>query len=118
MMLLTFAPLFLLGAVWCFYRSDGASLVWWRRVCFVAAFVSSTVTAAVLGGFTVHAYLIQHGAKFVDLDRAYPIFSMMGLGLFGAVLAVSGRRASRALLICDGIFTFVLWYLVALAASP
>jgi hypothetical protein len=115
---LTGAPLLLLGLTWWFYRSEGASLVSWRRAVFVAALVSNAVSGAVLISFTIYALVVARGTRPVDLDRMYPVFTMLGLGVLAAMLAVSGRRVSRWVLIGDGLLTAVLWYLVGLAASP
>jgi hypothetical protein len=115
---LTGAPLLLVGLTWWFYRVEGASLVNWRRATFVAALVSNALSGAVLISFTIHALVVSHGTRPVDLDRMYPVLTMLGLGILAAMLAVSGRRISRLVLIGDGLLTAVLWYLVGLAASP
>jgi hypothetical protein len=115
--LLNIAPLLLLGLAWWFYRREGAPLANWRRSVFVAAFVANAVSAAVLVSFIAQAYIASKGTKPVDLDRAYPVFSMLGIGLLAAILAVSGRRVSRLVLIGDGLLTAVLWYLAAMGAS-
>jgi hypothetical protein len=115
---LTGAPLLLLGPTWWFYRNEGASLMTWRRAAFVAALISNAVSGAVLISFTIHALIASRGTTPVDLDRMYPVLTMLGLGLLAAMLAVSGRRISRLVLIGDGLLTAVLWYLVGLAASP
>jgi hypothetical protein len=75
------APLLLMGLAWWFYRNESASLANWRRGVFVSAFVANAVSIAVLVSFFVHAYLVSRGSKPVDLDRMYPVFSMMGLAL-------------------------------------
>jgi len=118
LMAMTIVPLLLLGLAWWFYRSEAASLVSWRRGVFVAAFVANAVSAAVLISFTIHAYVASRGTASVDLDRMYPVLTMLGLGILGSMLAVSGRRISRLMLIGDGVLTAVLWYLVGLAVSP
>jgi hypothetical protein len=115
--LLNIVPLLLLGLAWWFYRNEGASLTKWRRGVFVSAFVANAVSAAVLLSFIAQAYIASKGTKPVDLDRAYPVFSMLGIGLLAAILAVSGRRVSRLVLIGDGLLTAVLWYLAAMGAS-
>ena len=115
--LLNIAPLLLLGLAWWFYRQEGAALTNWRRGVFVTAFVANAVSAAVLVSFIAQAYIASKGTKPVDLDRAYPVFSMLGVGLLAAILAVSGRRVSRLVLIGDGLLTAVLWYLAAMGAS-
>ena len=111
------APLLLMGLAWWFYRNESASLANWRRGVFVSALVANAVSAAVLVSFMAQAYIASKGTKPVDLDRAYPVFSMLGVGLLAAILAVSGRRVSRLVLIGDGLLTAVLWYLAAMGAS-
>lgn len=118
MTLLYTVPLLLLGLAWWFYRSEGAALVNWRRGVFVTALAANAVSAAVLLSFIAQAYIASKGTKPVDLDRAYPVLSMLGVGLLAAILAVSGRRVSRLVLIGDGLLTAVLWYLAGMAASP
>jgi hypothetical protein len=118
LIVLSFVPLLLVGLTWWFYRAEGASLVSWRRAAFVAALVSNALSGAVLISFTIHALMVSHGTKPVDLDRMYPVLTMLGLGILAAMLAVSGQRVSRWVLIGDGLLTAVLWYLVGLAASP
>jgi hypothetical protein len=115
--LLNIVPLLLLGVAWWFYRQEAASLANWRRGVFVSAFVANVVSAAVLVSFIAQAYITSKGTKPVDLDRVYPVFFMLGLGLLAAILAVSGRRVSRLVLIGDGLLTAILWYLAAMGAS-
>src|SRR5277367_5770033 len=114
LMIGTVIPLALLGLAWWFYRNEGASLMTWRRAVFVAAFVSNAVSGAVLISFTIQALIASRGTTPVDLDRMYPVLTMLGLGLLAAMLAVSGRRVSRLVLIGDGLLTTVLWYLVGM----
>lgn len=114
---LNIVPLLLLGLALWFYRNEGASLVPWRRKVFGVALAANAVSAAVLVSFIVQAYIASKGTKPVDLDRVYPVFSMLGIGLLAAVLAASGRRVSRLVLIGDGLLTAVLWYLAAMGAS-
>jgi hypothetical protein len=118
LMLCTLLPLPLLWPIWQLYRRDRSALVGWRRLLFLAGMVVNAVSAAVLVVFTIHAYLISAGAKPVDLDWIYPVFSMLGLGLLAAALASCGRGASRVMLVANGVVTAVLWYLVGMAASP
>jgi hypothetical protein len=103
--LLNIAPLLLLGVAWWFYRHEAASLANWRRGVFVSAFVANAVSAAVLVSFIAQVYIASKGTKPVDLDKVYPVFSMLGIGLLAAILAVSGRRVSRLVLIGDGLLT-------------
>ncbi len=112
------APLLLMGLAWWFYRNESASLANWRRGVFVSAFVANAVSIAVLVSFFVHAYLVSRGAKPVDLDRMYPVSSMMGLALLAAVLAFFGRKVSRPILVSGGLVTMAVWYLAAMGASP
>jgi hypothetical protein len=60
----------------------------------------------------------SQGSKSVDLDRMYPVFSMMGLALLAVVLASFGRRVSRLILVVGGLVTIMTWYVAALGASP
>jgi hypothetical protein len=110
-------PLLLLGLAWWFYRNEGAALARWRRNVFLVALIANAVSAAVLLSFAAQTYVASKGVKPVDLDRAYPVLSMLGIGLLAAVLAVAGRRVSRLVLIADGLLTAVLWYLAAMAGS-
>jgi len=111
-------PLVFLGLAWWFYRSEGPSLVRWRKSVFIVALALNAVSAAVLVTFFVHAYRVSQGSRPVDLDRMYPVFSMMGLALLAAVLAFFGRRVSRPILISGGLITVVVWYLAAMGTSP
>ncbi len=52
-----------------------------------------------------------------DFDRAYPVLSMLGLGLVSAILATFGQRVSRLLLLGTGSTTAIFWYVAALAAG-
>ncbi len=117
MVLLNAAPLALFILAWWLYRKESSSLTTWRRGAFVAALVANAVSAAVLLSFSVQASMAAKGSKPVDLDRAYPVFSMLGVGLLAAILAISGKRVSRLVLVVDGLLTAVLWYLAAMAAS-
>jgi hypothetical protein len=110
-------PLILWGATLYFYRAEGRTLVRWRKAIFLAGIVANAVSAAVLLSFLVRAYIGSHGTTSMDLDRAYPVVSMLGLGVLSAMLASSGRRVSRLLLIGDGLITAVFWYLAAMGAS-
>jgi len=118
MIALNVLPLLLLGLAWWLYRNEGKSLVRGRKVAFVVALIANAVSAVVLLSFTVQAYVGSRGQRPVDLDRIYPVMSMLAIGALAAVLAICGRRASRLVLISDGILTAVLWYLAGLAVSP
>lgn len=117
-MIFTFLPLLLVCLSWRLYRNETVTLVGWRRGLSLAGLAANAVSAAVLISFTIHAYVVSKGTKPVDLDRIYPVFSMLGLGLLAAGLASSGKRISRLILFGTGLLTAVLWYFVALAASP
>jgi hypothetical protein len=117
-MIFTFLPLLLVCLGWRFYRKDAVTLVGWRRGLFLSGLLANAVSAAVLISFTIYAYVVSKGTKPVDLDRIYPVFSMLGLGLLATGLAFSGQHTSRRILLGTGLFTAVLWYFVALAASP
>ena len=117
-MISTFLPLLLVCLTWRFYRREAVALAGWRRGLFLTGLAVNAVSAAILISFTIHAYVVSKGTKPVDLDRMYPVFSMLGLGLLAAGLASSGKHISRLFLLITGLFTAILWYLVALAASP
>jgi hypothetical protein len=112
-------PLFLLGLASWQYRKEGSSLVVWRRTMFFGGLIIVAVSTAALLVFLVHGILIQFRvAKSVDLDGSYPVLSMLIAGLLSSVLAGFGRRASRLLLMVDGLVVAYLWYLAGMAASP
>ena len=112
-------PLLLFGLAWWQYRREGSSLTAWRKVAFLAALVLAAVSTAILLGFLVHGILIQrYATKGVDLDGSYPVLSMLVAGLLSSVLAAFGRKASRVLLIGDGLVIAYLWFLAGMAASP
>jgi len=114
-LLLNSVPLILMLGVWLLFRRELDVLSNWRRSVFVAGAAANTASAGVLLAFFLHAQL---ASKPVDLDRIYPVFTMMGLALLAAILSISGRRVSRSVLAVNGVLTFCLWYLAALAASP
>lgn len=118
LMILTVLPLILLWPTWKFYRKEGGAFPGWRKVLFLAGVVVNLVSTVVLISFTINAYLVSRGTTPVDLDRMYPVLSMLGLGLVTAGLALSGKRISRLILVGNGLLTAFLWYLVGLAASP
>ena len=120
-MLLIILPsiaLIFLGLAYWFYRTEAFSLVSWRRGSFTAALVLNSISVVVLVTFLVHAYLVSRGTKPVDLDRMYPVLSMMGLALLAALLALFGRRVSRLMLVGGGLAIMIIWYLAAMGASP
>lgn len=118
LMIGTLLPLPLLLLIWRLYRRDRGAVIRWRRLLFSSGIAVNAVSAMVLAIFTVHAYLISTGAKPVDLDRVYPVFSMLGLGLLAAIVALCGSGGPRVMLVANGLFTAVLWYAVGMAASP
>ena len=86
---------------------------------FLAALILAGLSTAILLIFLVHGILIQsYATKGVDLDRAYPVLSMLVAGLLSCILAAFGWRASRLFLIGDGLVVTYLWYLAGMAASP
>ena len=111
-------PLLLLGIAGYFYRHEGEPLPRWGKALFLSGILANTLSAAVLVSFFVRAYVASRGSKSVDLDRMYPVFSMMGLALLAAVLAFFGRKVSRPILVSGGLVTMVVWYLAAMGASP
>jgi Na+/serine symporter len=108
----------LIGIASAFYRKENQGLARWRRILFLLGILANAVSAAVLFTFSTHAFIAAHGTKPVDIDRMYPVLSMMIVGLLAAVLGCSGRRVSRVLLVGDGLLTTIFWYLAALATSP
>jgi hypothetical protein len=117
LMIFTLLPLVLLWPTLKFYVKEGYALLGWRKALFLTGIVANAVSGAVLISFTIHALVASRSTTPVDLDRMYPVLTMLGLGLLAAMLAVSGRRVSRLVLIGDGLLTTVLWYLVGMAAS-
>jgi hypothetical protein len=113
-------PLLIVIAVWLLSLRDLGQLNHWRRGVFLAGAAANTLSASVLLAFFMHAQIILHApaSKPVDLDRVYPVFTMMGMAFAAAILSIAGRRVSRWVLALDGVLTVCLWYLAALAASP
>lgn len=112
-------PLFLLALTWWQSRKEAPSLPSGRQKLFLISFVVIGISAAVLLVFLVHGRLIASGATSrADVDREYPVLLMLSASLAGAVLAGFGRRASRVLLILNGLFVALLWYFAGMAASP
>jgi hypothetical protein len=119
MIVINTLPLLLLAIAWWQYRKEGSSLVGWRKKLFILAVIANAVSSAVLLSFIIHGrVVIANATKGVDLDRAYPVLSMFGVGLVSVILAGFGRRVSRLLLMGDGLLVCLLWYFAALAASP
>jgi hypothetical protein len=118
LMILPLLLLLSLWIVWKFYCGEKAALANWRRRLFLIGIILNAVSIAALLIFLIHAYVVAHSTRPLDLDRMYPVLSMFGFGLLTSVLAAFGRRVSRFILIIDGLITSVLWYLAALAASP
>jgi multidrug transporter EmrE-like cation transporter len=101
------------------FRSEGRALVGVRKIIFVTGTVANLGSTIVLLVFLITAHRMASGAmRPIDLDRVYPVFSMLGLGLLAAVLAFFGRRFSRLLLVVAGLLVAYLWYIAALAVSP
>jgi hypothetical protein len=112
-------PLLLLGVTWWQYRKEGSELSVWRKRLFVLALIANAISAAVLLGFLIHGQMVISGSsKAIDIGRAYPVLSMFGVGILSAILACFGRRASRLLLIGDGLLVVLLGYVAALSYSP
>jgi hypothetical protein len=113
------APLLLLALALWRYRNEFPPLAAWRKRPFILALAAIATSATILATFSAHALLINAGMiKEADLDRVYPVFSMLGLGFLGFILASFGQRTSRSLLMIDGIALVLFWYFAALAASP
>lgn len=115
---ITLLPLLLVGITIVFYRQERRELTPSRRVLFLLGVAAASISAAVLSTFSIHAWLASGGTQPVDLDRIYPVFSMMAFGVLAVVFGCCGRRVSRSLLSCDGLITVGFWYVVALAVSP
>lgn len=110
-------PLLTFGIIFAFYRKEGHGLRW-RKILFLVGILANAISAAVLYTFSIHGYIASHGTQSVDLDRMYPVLSMMIVGLVAAGFGCCGRRVSRVLLVGDGLLTVAFWYFAALAASP
>lgn len=78
----------------------------------------NALSAVVLLMFAIHSYMVSRGTTPSDLDRMYPVLSMLGFGLLAAILASAGTGVSRLVLAGGGILTAILWYLAGLGASP
>ncbi len=117
-MLMAIASLVLLVAAGVRFRGEGQILTVMRRWMFLLGAAGCAVSTAVLLVFLLHAYRVAHGSTPVDLDRLYPVFWMLGLGVLAVVLALFGRRLSRLLLLGAGLLAVVTWYLAGLAVSP
>ncbi len=101
------------------FRAEGNALPSFRKVVFVLGAAANLGSATALLIFLIMAYKMAHGTmRPIDLDRVYPVFSMLGLALLAAVLALFGRRISRVLLLVAGLLAAYLWYLAGLAVSP
>lgn len=101
------------------FRTERKSLFGIRKVVFVMGAAANLVSTIALLIFLIMAYKMAHGTmRPMDLDRVYPVFPMLGLGLLAAVLALCGRRVSRVLLLVAGLLAAYLWYLAGLAVSP
>jgi hypothetical protein len=119
LMLMAVAALVLVVAAGMCFRSEGKGITGMRRWMFLLGAAGGGVSTAVLLVFLLHAYRAAHGTTTrVDLDRLYPVFSMLGLGMLAAVLAFFGRRLSRLFLLGAGLLAVVTWYLAGLAVSP
>jgi hypothetical protein len=101
------------------FHSEGKVLVRFRRGVFVLGTAANLVSTVALLIFLIMGYKMAHGTmRPIDLDRVYPVPSMLGLGFLAAVLALFGRRISRVLLLVAGLLAGYTWYLAALAVSP
>ena len=118
-LLLTASIFPLLGvlAAWRFSVRAGPGRVRWRRTLFTTGLLVTALSASVLLVFVIHCYVAAHGTTPRDLDRVYPVLSMLGLAFVGATLASFGKGASRVVLSASGLLAAVLWYLAGLAAS-
>ena len=117
-MLMAISSLVLLAAAGTCFRGEGRTLTGVRRGMFWLGLAVGGVSTAVLLVFLLHAYRAAHGKVPVDLDRLYPVFTMLSLGALAAVLAFFGKRLSRCFLLGAGLLAVVTWYLAGLAVSP
>lgn len=117
-MLMAISSLVLLAAAGMCFRGEGKTLTGSRKGMFLLGATGCGVSTVVLLVFLLHAYRAAHGTTPVDLDRLYPVFWMLGLGVLAAVLAFFGRRLSRLFLLGAGLLVVATWYLAALAVSP
>ncbi len=101
------------------FRTEGKTLLGIRKIIFVTGAAANLGSTIVLLVFLITAHQMARGTMCpIDLDRVYPVFSMLGLGLLAAVLALFGRRSSRVLLLVAGLLVAYLWYIAGLAVSP
>jgi hypothetical protein len=101
------------------FRTERQALLGFRRLVFVLGIAANLASTTGLLVFLAMAYEMAHGTmRPFDLDRVYPVFSMLGLGLLAAVLALFGKRISRVLLLVAGLLAAYTWYLAGLAVSP
>jgi hypothetical protein len=117
-MILPLLLLLLLWVSWKFYSNERQALVCWRRTLFLTGIVINAVSLGVLLSFLIHAYIVAHGRTPLDIDRMYPVLSMLGLSLVASIFSLFGGRVARLVLLVNGFATAILWYLAALATSP
>jgi len=108
-------PCVLTIMIWFAGRKEMVTLPKGRSVVFICGLVATLVSSAFLIVFVVRE-MIRGGAGS-SIAGAYLFFSMFGLGLLGAVLALSGTRISRPLLVANGVFVAALWYMAVMASS-
>jgi len=109
-------PCVLTIMIWFAGRKEMVTLPKGRSVVFICGLVATLVSSAFLIVFVVREMIRGHGAGS-SIAGAYLFFSMFGLGLLGAVLALSGTRISRPLLVANGVFVAALWYMAVMASS-
>ena len=108
-------PCLLAAVTWWTQRNDRGKLPNWRRAIFVVALVANTTSSAWLLAFLLHTFSESHIAEAAFAGTVF--FSMLAMGLISAALAVFGRRASRLLLVVNGLLLTSLWYMAGLASS-
>lgn len=118
-MWMTLLAVLLPGLALLSFRTEGKALPSFRKVVFVLGAAANLGSAITLLIFLAMAYKMAHGTMHpIDLDRVYPVFSVLGLGLLSAFFALFGRRIARVLLLVAGLLVTYLWYLASLAVSP
>jgi hypothetical protein len=118
LMPMTMLSFLLSGVALLLFRTEGKDLHRFRKILFTLGSIANLASATALALFLIVAHMMSHGTMHpADLDRVYPVLSMLALGLVASVQGFFGRRFSRVLLIVAGFLTICLWYLAVLAVS-
>ncbi len=105
-------PLFLSGIAWWIRQRDSGRLLGKRWAAFLIAIVANTISSGSLLIFLLWLFIgAGHPFGGVIEDRLF--LSMIGLGLLSAGLAVCGNGLSRGVLVANGFFVAIEWWLLA-----